>query len=239
MSVFEKRLLKKESYDDKVVKQGVIELAPNLPILGFELIENDNPEDWVMKKGLLTNIGIDLKKKGDSTIGVEVERGGWVHNFWDDGFYEIVLEYGFPTLNMPDRKEKYWEEFCDWFKNGEIKHNLSFNKNIFVRTNYFLTQVIVVLPDVIRDPSKVYRKRHKVTNNGYPENWLSWKREHVLTYNKINGMWILDTEENGQLPLITAEEKKQLELRRDREKSQVKRDEVKNRLQSIKESKEK
>lgn len=225
MSIYEKRKLIDQSYDDRFVKVGVIEMVLSMPksffehlgIFGYEFEENSNPEVWVFKKteehpeGILINVGIDLTRKDDPTIGIEVENGKWENDFWANGYYEYVLDYGFPTLNMPDRKERYWEEYYDWYDNGNVKHNPNFYKNAYARANTDLTQIIFVFSDVICDPTKVLRKRYQVRRSLSPENWLSWRREHVITLNKVNGKWLLDTEAGGEYQYKTEEEIKKIE----------------------------
>ena len=72
-----------------------------------------------------------------------------------------------------------------------MKYNVSWNKNIFVRTNKNFTQIIVIRPEVITDDTKVYRTRFQANNCNEIEDWLSFKKENVETYNLINGKYEL------------------------------------------------
>jgi hypothetical protein len=72
------------------------------------------------------------------------------------------------------------------------RHNPSFDKNIFVRSNKDFTQMIVIRPETIRDGNKLIRSKFIPNNSNEMEEWLSFRKEHVETYNLINGTWVID-----------------------------------------------
>ena len=128
---------------------------------------------------------IDLVGVNDTTLGVEVEHGKWVGDFWENDHYSLISEQKFRTANIPMRKEKYWlDEFVYYNK---VRKNLSGSKNIFVRSNIDFTQFLVIRPETIRDPKKLIRTKFKPSNSNDIEEWLSFKMEDVETYNVKNG----------------------------------------------------
>jgi len=130
---------------------------------------------------------IDLIGANDSTytnFGVEVERGSHIGDFWSNDYYPYLSKLGFMTVNTPIRKAKYWYDKQD---NIYIPNN---GKHLFIRTNYDFTQVIIVGPTSIKN--KVIWTRFKAKNEDDVEDWLSFRREDTLTYNLIDGEWILD-----------------------------------------------
>jgi hypothetical protein len=133
---------------------------------------------------------IDLTGKTQTFLGVEVERGGWSGDFWSNKKYSLISGLDFKTINIPLRKEKYWLE--EYYFYNKLKTNPSCKDNIFVRSNKDFTQMIVVRPETIRDKKKVFRTRFKPNNSDELEDWLSFKREDVETYNLINNVWTLE-----------------------------------------------
>ena len=170
--------LKGTGTDDTAVRNKVIQFAKEQ--WGMKLIHNPKQRK------------IDLIGKKDITLGVEVENGHWKGDFWNTPSYCNISMLEFSTVNIPIRKEKYWKEYNMWF--GKLKLNVSWKKNIFVRTNNDFTQIIVIRPDVITDPTKLHRTRFQPNNNDEEEDWLSIKREDVETYNLINGKYVLENE---------------------------------------------
>lgn len=170
-----KKLTNGESYDDTEVRNKVIEFGKE--ILGLRLKHHP-------KQRKIDLIGID-----DPELGVEVEKGGWIGDFWFTPSYCCISGLEFPTVNIPIRKEKFWKEYNMWF--GKLKYNASWKKNIFVRTNKKYTQIIVIRPEVITNESKVYRTTFQANNCDEIEDWLSFKKEDVETYNLINGKYEL------------------------------------------------
>ena len=133
---------------------------------------------------------IDLLSVKDSELGVEVENGHWKGDLWETPSYCNLSGLDFPTINIPIRKEKYWKEKIMWF--GKIKENTSWKKNIFVRTNDDFSQILVIRPEVITDSEKLHRTTFQANNCDEPEDWMSFKKEDVETYNLINEKYILD-----------------------------------------------
>ena len=73
---------------------------------------------------------------------------------------------------------------------NKLKENVSSTKNIFVRSNIDFTQFIVIRPNVIRDSDKLVRSHFKPSNSNEVEGWLSFRQEHVETYDLKNGRYI-------------------------------------------------
>jgi hypothetical protein len=69
--------------------------------------------------------------------------------------------------------------------------NNSIQKNVFVRSNKDFTQFIIIESDVVRNEEKLIRTKFQPNNSDEVENWLSFKREHVKTYDLIDGELIL------------------------------------------------
>ena len=128
---------------------------------------------------------IDLVGVKDIGLGVEVEHGKWVGNFWDNQNYSLISEQTFQTANIPARKEKYWLD--QYFSYNKLRENPSSEKNIFVRSNVDFTQFIVIRPNVIRDTNKLVRTKFKPRNTNEVEEWLSFRKEDVETYDLRNG----------------------------------------------------
>jgi len=171
------------SYDDTRVRNFIINFCL---------------EQWGMK--LKTNdelYKIDLLGVDDSLLGVEVEHGKWKNNFWEDDNYSLISEQNFRTVNIPARKEKYWLESFESRK--KLIDNPSHNKNIFMRTNKDFTQVIVIRPETVKNSKKCVRTKFQPKNSNEVENWLSFRREDVETYNLIDGKFILEQDENKNL----------------------------------------
>lgn len=161
----------KTDYDDTAVREFVIKFFKEY----FNISLISNPVE--KKIDLLFENNID---------GVEVEHGKWNGDFWENKTYSLLSGLGFKTLNVPIRKEKYWLDVVK----GKI--NESATKNIFVRTNKDFTQVIVIRPETFRNPEKVYRSKFQPNNSREMEDWLSFKKDDVETYNFIENNWVLD-----------------------------------------------
>jgi len=130
---------------------------------------------------------IDLVGIEDDLLGVEVEHGHWEGDLWTNDQYSWLAKLDFRTVNIPIRKAPYWEDYVDG------KPNLSAKYNIFVRTNMDFTQFIIIRPETIRDPKKVHKTRFLANNNDVEEDWLSFKKIDVETYNlQPNGEFILE-----------------------------------------------
>ena len=130
---------------------------------------------------------IDLVGINDPTLGVEVEHGKWSGNFWDNDVYSLISEQSFRTINIPARKEKYWKDRFLYY--NKMVENESATKNIFVRSNIDFTQFIVVRPETVRNSKKLVRTQFKPSNSNEVEDWLSFRREDVETYDLKNGRY--------------------------------------------------
>lgn len=130
---------------------------------------------------------IDLVGVKDPELGVEVEHGKWQGDFWSNDVYSLISEQSFRTINIPARKEKYWKDNFLYY--NKMKNNVSSEKNIFVRSNIDFTQFILVRPDTIRDSKKLVRTKFKPSNSNEVEDWLSFRKEDVETYNLRNGRY--------------------------------------------------
>jgi len=201
---YEKRFLTNASYDDYVVKTKIVEVSEE--ILGFKTKINEKEKD------------IDLISLHDPNLRIEVERGGWFGDFWSDPYYSNLSSLGFQTLNMPDRKLRYWMEYYYQSKmSTELTYNSGWEKTIFVRTNWDFTQINIVNPETILNPTKSHRCRFKAKNNENEEGWVSFKREDVKTLNLINGKYVLDTEENGEYVPLTKYKIEELTLEKQKQ----------------------
>jgi hypothetical protein len=160
------------NFDDTLVRNEVIKFAKD--VLGLKLISNEA----IYK--------IDLLSIDDPELGVEVEHGKWNGNFWENDSYCRISNLEFSTLNMPIRKHKYWLEIV------KDKPNPSHSKNIFVRSNKDFTQFIVVRPETVKDPDKLLKTRFQPNNSKEVEDWLSFRRENVETYNLIEGKFKIE-----------------------------------------------
>jgi len=203
-------------YDDKVCRKYGILSA--LDILKFEL--EVNPEH--------DGKGIDLRAIHDHNIGVEVERGHWVGNFWDDDYYSNLSGLGFQTVNMPKRKERYYlpEYTVGRGANKIVVDNREkMEKVIFERWNWDGSQVIIVHANVVRNPEKLQRSKFQPNNNNKQEKWLSFKREDVITMNKQkDGKFVADTEPGGKYVELSPEVRKEQLLEVAEDKARINAD---------------
>lgn len=157
-----------KKYDDTEVRNFAIEFIKIIFGLNFKSHKNLR--------------GIDLINEDDETFGIELERGGWVGNLWEND-YSIMSNLKERTINIPIRKKKYWfDKKKDIFLPNK-------NKHWFVRTNKDFTQVIVIKPTIIKNLSKNIPTEFKPNNSNRIEKWMSFKKEDVLTYNFKNGKW--------------------------------------------------
>lgn len=170
------RRLKNTSYDDTVVREFVIGFFR--VNFGINLKSNEK-----IKK-------IDLLSVDEENFGVEVEHGKWEGDFWKNDIYSLISQVGYRTANIPDRKEKYWKDEIKYY--GKIKKNHSATKNIFVRTNKDFSQILIIRPETIRNNDKLIRTKFQPKNSNEIENWLSFRREDVETYNLVEGGYVLD-----------------------------------------------
>lgn len=164
--------------DDTLVRNKVIEIYKN----HFNILLEGTPQE----KNLIDLIGVENTK-----FRVEVEHGQWLNNFWEDEHYSLLSGFNFRTINIPIRKEKHWQSKYIFY-NKEVDNTESYLLNQFVRTNKDFTQFILIESDVIRDKNKKLYAQFKAGNSMDIESWMCFKKEHVKTYNLIEGVWKLD-----------------------------------------------
>lgn len=168
------------NYDDSVVREQVIKFYDDV----FNIrLNQTNPSSKL----------IDLTGYTSYYFGVEVEHGKWVGDFWTNQMYSMISGLGFPTINIPMRKEKYWKPTYHFY--NRLINNHQFDKNVFVRTNKDFTQFIVVRPEVILDEKKNIKSEFIPKNSNIPERFMSFREEHVETYNFIENRFILKSHE--------------------------------------------
>lgn len=172
-----KSFLKKTDYNDILVREAVIKIVKE----AFNIDAFSNTDD---------KYGIDLLVVNGNGMGIEVEQGGWKGNYWGDSNYSNKTNLGFQTLNIPLRKDHFWMEY--YLDEKDVtRHTPGYLTNLFIRTNTDFTQFILVRPETIFDRKKVHRNRFLASNSTQIENWLSYKKEDVETYNLIEGIWTL------------------------------------------------
>jgi hypothetical protein len=158
----------KSKYDDTEVRVFTKQFLKEVFNLNFESHKNLR--------------GIDLVNVEDKEFGIELERGGWKGDLWNNG-YSLMSGTEFRTVNIPIRKTKYW---FDKKNDIYLPHR---KKNWFIRTNRDFTQVILIKPRTIRDMNKIMFTEFKPNNSNEMEKWMSFRQEHVLTYNLKNEKW--------------------------------------------------
>lgn len=169
--------LRGTSFNDGPVRNAVIDFYDK----HFKIQLNETPPEMRV---------IDLTGATETLLGVEVERGGWSGDFWSNEKYSLISGLPFKTLNIPLRKEKYWLEEYTFY--GKLKVNPSAKENVYVRSNSNFTQMIVVRPETIRNPKKLLRTRFQPNNSDELEDWMSFKKEDVETYNLTDNGWVLE-----------------------------------------------
>lgn len=162
--------------DDTLVRNEVIKIYKEL----FDILLEGTPQE----KNLIDLIGIT-----NNDFRVEVEHGQWYGDFWKSTYSNLTgLE--FRTVNIPIRKEKHW--LMEYVFYGKLVDNSSsYLLNQFVRTNKDFSQFILIESDVIRDNTKKIYTKFRAGNSLDDEEWMSFRKEHVKTYNKINDIWVL------------------------------------------------
>ena len=146
------------SFEDLPIKLYAIKVAPLL--LGYEI--EINPDS--------NGKGIDLRAKHDHSIGIEVERGWWIGDFWKDMYYSLMAKsLNFQTLNMPGRKEKYYLPFYYYRDDNEeiveVDNRDKMNKVIFIRFNWDGSQANIVYADIVHNPEKLFKDEFRPKNN--------------------------------------------------------------------------
>ena len=159
---------RKNNYDDSEVREFGKKFTKDVLNLIFECHSNSK--------------AIDLISADNPLFGVELERGGWTGNFWTND-YSLISGVGFRTINIPIRKTKYW------YKKVNEEYTPNKNKHLFIRTNKDFTQVIVIKPTTIKNKDKILFTEFKPNNSNEIERWMSFRQEHVTTYNLVDGIW--------------------------------------------------
>ncbi len=179
----------KVKYDDLPVRIAVSDFVKE--VFDWNVMSNNNDK-----------YAIDLISEDGNCPDIECERSNCkTSDYWSSKGFSEKLRYGIPqikfkTINFQQRKEHYWIEGDHYYpSNGKYwyteKNHLT---NIFIRTTFHFEQMILVRPEVIRDESKMYRSMMKPYNihKNELEPWCGFRRKDVETYNKINGVWVLD-----------------------------------------------
>lgn len=161
----------RRNYDDTPVREfGIKFIKENL---GHVFISHPN------------KFAIDLISSDNPDFGAEMEGGGWEGDFWTNKRYSLISNLGFETINIPIRKTKYWyDEINEEYVPNKKKH-------LFIRTNKDFTQAIVIKPTTIKNRNKIIWSTFKANNNDEVENWMSFKKTDVDTYDFKNGKWVL------------------------------------------------
>jgi hypothetical protein len=60
---------------------------------------------------------------------------------------------------------------------------------MFIRTNKDFTQAIVIKPTTIKNRDKILWTEFQPNNSTEVEKWMSFRQEHVDTYDLVNGKW--------------------------------------------------
>lgn len=169
---------------------------------------------------------IDLKfVNHEFFVGLEIEEGQWEGNFWDVFEYSNFLRDGNPaishkTVNIPPRKQHYWINGDHYYINGNYWYTeTDAERNIFVRTNIDVTQIIIVYPDVILNNRKVVRslKMSKNITTGDLELWTGVKPEDCETFNYNPNTGLFEPyyyKEKKLIPITDELRKKMLERKK-------------------------
>lgn len=168
---------KRTNFNDNPVRHAVINFFKSK----FGVILNETPQEMKV---------IDLTGATETLLGVEVEGGGWSGDFWSNNSYCMISGHDFKTINIPIRKSKYWMEKYRRYNKDIV--NPSHDKNLFVRSNKDFTQMILIRPETIKDTNKLVVSKFQPNNSNEVEEWMSFRREHVETYNLIENNWIID-----------------------------------------------
>jgi hypothetical protein len=164
-----------KGYDDSVSRQKTIEFLKE--VYDIDAVSTPPKEKT-----------IDLIDYNDPAMGYEVEHAeSCIGVFWDKKNIGLntLSNMGFPTVNLP-----WWRKYIYWTEGFDV----GWDKNMYLRWNSDYTSVIVITADVILDRKKSLDatfRTYKITT-GDVEQWKCFKREHVLTYVKIDGKWEID-----------------------------------------------
>lgn len=159
----------RRNFDDTLVREFGIKFTKEQ----FGLLFENHPN----------KTAIDLINPEDYNNGVEMEGGGWEGDFWTNEKYTKISKLDFGTINIPIRKTKYWyDKINEVFLPNK-------KKNMFIRTNKDFTQAIVIKPTTIKNRDKILWTEFQPNNSTEVEKWMSFRQEHVDTYNLVNGKW--------------------------------------------------
>lgn len=165
--------LRRNRFDDSLVREAAIEFFQKVLKLKFESNTNKT--------------AIDLISPKNKNHGAELEHGGWEGDFWSNKTYSTISNLGYPTINIPIRKTKYWFDKVNglYLSNGQ--------KNYFLRSNLDFSQMIVIKPRTVKNHKKIIWSEFKPNNSFSTEQWMSFRQCDVDTYDLINGSYKLRT----------------------------------------------
>lgn len=162
---------------------------------------------------------IDLIFVDEPHVGIEIEEGQYYGDYWCNEKSLFLRnadpEVPFRTCNIPiGRKGHFWKGGPHYYEeNGKFwYHESGHLKNIFCRHNLEMTQIILIMSNVITDPKKGYFARKKPTTiyKDYPELWNGYEKTDCITYNLIGNDWVLcnkSVEEIERLKIISDNER--------------------------------
>jgi hypothetical protein len=161
----------RRNFDDTPVREFGIKFTKEK----FGLIFENHPN----------RTAIDLIDPINYNIGAEMEGGGWEGDFWSNEKYSLISKLNFKTINIPIRKTKYWyDKINELFLPNK-------KKNLFIRTNKNFTQAIVIKPTTIKNKNKILWTEFQPSNSIEVEKWMSFRQEHVDTYDLVKDKWKL------------------------------------------------
>lgn len=156
-------------------------------------------------------------------VAIEIENGQCEGDYIKDYRFSNFLRNGNPqinvkTLNRPPRKYHYWINGDHYYFRGKYAGEFWYtetdaDKNIFLRTNEDVTQIMIVYPEVMNDRKKVLyslKQSSKITT-GEVELWAAIPLEYVEIWNlnPTTNEWVLYIYKPQNLIPITEEEKRQ------------------------------
>jgi hypothetical protein len=163
-------------------------------VKGWDLISN--PYEYMID---LTFVNHDMY------VGIEIEEAQVDGDYVSQRGYSNFLYNGTPqildkTLNYPPRKGHYWINGKHYYKYGRYAGQYWYTetdaeKNIFLRTNKDVTQIMIGYPHIILDKEKILHSSKKAYNitTGFIEDWTAIPLQYVEIYNfnKKTNLWEL------------------------------------------------
>ena len=136
---------------------------------------------------------------------IEIENGQCEGDYIQDYRFSNFLRDGDPqikvkTLNRPPRKHHYWINGNHYYIRGKYAGEFWYtetdaDKNIFLRTNENVTQIMIAYPEVMNDRKKVLysNKQSRKITTGEVELWAAIPLEYVEIWNlnPITNEWDL------------------------------------------------